>query len=74
MNVKYECDNTPFLTREETEQMMVMFHGLMMCIIHDCHFQGNTNTRYCKNKIMDYLEIKPELRIKHRVYKRPIKI
>ena len=60
-------DNTPFLTREETEQMTVMFHGLMMHIIYDCHFQGNINTRYCINKIMDYLEIKPELRIKHRV-------
>ena len=64
MNVKYEGDNTPFLTREETKQMMVMFRGLMIYIINDCHFQGNVNTRYCVNKIMDYLEIKPELRIK----------
>ena len=75
MNVKYEGDNTPFLIREETEQMMVMFHGLMIYIINDCHFQGNINTRYCTNKIMDYLEIKPELRIKHGVSKKkPIKI
>ena len=48
--VKYEG------TREETEQMMVMFHGLMMYIIYDCHFQRNINTRYCINKIMDYLK------------------
>ena len=40
MNVKYEGDNTPFLTREETEQMTVMFHGLMIDIINDCHFSG----------------------------------
>ena len=70
MNVKYEGYNTHFLTREDTEQMMVMFHGLMMYIINDCHFQGNINTTYCINKIMDYLEIKPELRIKHRVSKK----
>ena len=70
MNVKYEGDNTPFLTREETEQMRVMMKRLMIYIIHDCHFQGNIITRYCINKIMDYLEIKPELRIKHRVSKR----
>ena len=69
MNGKYEGDNIPFLTREETEQMMTMFCGLMMyIIINDCHFQGNINTRYCKNKIMDYIEIKPELRIKHTDY------
>ena len=41
MNVKYEGDNTPFLTREETEQIWVMFHGLRLLIIHNCHFQGN---------------------------------
>ena len=68
MNVKCEGENTPFLTREETEQMTIMFHGLM--IIKDCHFKGNINTRYCINKIMDYLEIKPELGIKHRVSKK----
>ena len=67
MIVKYEGDNTPLLTREETEQMTIMFHGLM--IIKDCHFKGNINTRYCINKIMDYLEIKLVLRIKHRVSK-----
>ena len=49
MNVKYEGDHKPFLTRIETEQM-IMFHGFMMYIIHDCHFQGNINTRYCLNK------------------------
>ena len=70
MNVKYESDNTPFLTRETTEQLTVMFHGLMIYIINDCYFQGNINTRYCTNKIMDYLEMKPELRIKHRVSKK----
>ena len=70
MNFTYESDNTPFLTREETEQMTVMFHGLMMFIINDCHFQGNINTRYCINKIMDYLEMKPEIRIKHSFKKR----
>ena len=70
MNVKYEGDNTPFLSREETEQMTTMFCGLIIYIINDCHFQGNINTRYCKNKIMDYLEIQPELRIKHRVSKK----
>ena len=51
-----------FLTIEVTEQMRVMFYGLMLFIIHDCHFQGHINTIYCSNIIMDYLEIKPELR------------
>ncbi len=69
MNVKFEGDNTTFLTSQETEQMMTMFRGLMI-YNNDCHFQGNINTRYCINKIMDYLEIKPELRIKHRVSKK----
>jgi len=55
---------------QETEQMMVMFHGLMMYVINDCHFQGNINTRYCFNKIMDFLEIKPEFRIRHRISKK----
>ena len=54
MNVKYEGDNAPFLTKEETEQMRVMFNGLVL-FIHDCHFQGNFNTRYCKNITTDYL-------------------
>ena len=68
MNVKYEGDNTPFLTREETERIREMFKGLLLyIIIHDCHFQGNINTRYCINKIMDCLESKPELWIKYRV-------
>ena len=70
MNIKYEGDNTPFLTREETEQMMTMFRGLMIYIINDCYFQENINSRYCINKIMHYLEIKPEPRIKHRVSKK----
>ena len=56
--------------KEETEQMTVIFHGLMIYILNDCHFQGNINTRYCINKIMDYLEIKPELRIKYGVSKK----
>ena len=47
-----------------------MFKGLLLYIIHGCDFQGNINTRYCINKIMDYLEIKPELRIKCRVSKK----
>ena len=70
MNVKYEGDNTPFLTMEETERIREMFKGLLLYIIQDCHFQGNINTRYCINKIMDDLEIKPELRIKYRVSKK----
>ncbi len=70
MNVKYEGDHTPFLTMEETERIREMFKGLLLYIIHGCDFQGNINTRYCINKIMDYLEIKPELRIKYRVSKK----
>ncbi len=70
MNVKYEGDNTPFLTMEETERIREMFKGLLLYIIHGCDFQGNINTRYCINKVMDYLEIKPELRIKYRVSKK----
>ena len=70
MNVMYKGDNTPFLTREETEKVMVIFHGLLMYIIHNCHFQVNINARYQINKIMDYLEINPELWIKYRVSKK----
>ena len=33
MTVKYEGDNTPFLTREETEQMTTMFHVLMIYLL-----------------------------------------
>ena len=33
MNVKYEGDNTPFLTREETEQMTLIFHGMIIYIV-----------------------------------------
>ena len=73
MNVKYEGDNTLFLTMEETECIRKMFKGLLLYIPHNCHFQGNINTRYWINKIMDYLEIKLELRIKHRVSKKACK-
>ena len=69
MNFTYESDNTPFLTREETEQMTVMFHGLMIYIIHDCYFQGTINARYCIYKIIDCLEIKQNFE-----KKQPIKI
>jgi len=27
--------------------MTVIFPGLMIYIIHNCHFQGSINTRYC---------------------------
>ena len=30
MNVKYECDNSPFLTMEETERIREMFKGLLL--------------------------------------------
>ncbi len=68
MNVKYYDDNTPFLTREETICIEEMYKGLMIFIIQN-NFNGNVNTRYYINKIMDYFEIKPELRIKYRVSK-----
>ena len=58
MNVKYEGHNNPFLTTDEIDQIRVMFNGLMLFTVHNCHFQGNINTIYCINKIMDYLEIK----------------
>ncbi len=68
MNVKYYDDNTPFLTREETICIGKRYKGLMIFIIQN-NFDGNVNTRYYINKIMDYFEIKPELRIKYRVSK-----
>ena len=42
MNVKYEGENTPFLTREETEQMTTMFRGLMIYIIVSPRMSGDT--------------------------------
>ena len=56
INLKYEGDNTPFLTMEEIDNIRLMFQRLI-CIIHDCHFRENINTIYYINKIMDYLEI-----------------
>ena len=34
MNVKYEGDNTPFLTMEETEHIREMFKGLLFYQIY----------------------------------------
>ena len=51
---------------EEIDKIRLMFHRLMMSVIHDCHFRENINTRYI-NKIIDYIEIKPEFWINYRV-------